>query len=651
MRRTVFRIVAFTSIFLCVAGSRGRAEALDAKRVLDWRKISDLQFSPDGKKLAFVVDGPTQGAERPSHIWLLDVASNNLRQLTFSGGSEKSPRWSLEGKWLAFLSTRDGASKIYRVGVDGGEAQPMFTFGYVVRSFAWSLDGMSIAFTAPNLLTDAQQKKIADKDDSHEWNDPSRLVSLWVVGTRDGDQPRAISAPGWIVGEYIWTDANHLLVVGAPKPTEMSFNESLWIASTDANPWTEWARMPIQLKALRLSPDRAHLAFIASGKDGPKGHDLFVADMAMRQYHNITAGPLDRLVESFQWTSDTELLLSYQEGFLDLFARITLAGKMTSVPAPVHVGDIVSSSVGALAWFGGSATQMPELWISNANQAAHCVSHFHDAWRDIKLFPLEKYHYRSFDGRMIEAALLRPGNGTGNKPPLIVYVHGGPSSRWRDSFEVFGWEQLLASRGYTVLLPNPRGSSGYGQEFMTLDRYDWGGQDSKDIMAGVDDAIKRGIADPDHIGIIGYSYGGFMTNTLITRTNLFRAAVSGASLSDLAAELGSETYPVVDLWFLGMWSDDPTNFIRMSPAYHVSSNVKTPTLLFQGEADDTDPEGQSIEFYRALKTYDVPTQLIIYPREGHVLTEEKHVIDMDTRMIDWLDKYVKPEKTDTAAKQ
>jgi dipeptidyl aminopeptidase/acylaminoacyl peptidase len=242
----------------------------------------------------------------------------------------------------------------------------------------------------------------------------------------------------------------------------------------------------------------------------------------------------------------------------------------------------------------------------------------------------------------IEAALLKPaGYDDKSKVPTIVLVHGGPTGNWRDAVDI--WGQLLVARGYAVLYPNVRGSVGYGEKFMEMNRADWGGGDFKDVIAGVEDLITKGIADPKRLGIGGWSYGGYMAEWAVTQTDLFKAAVSGAGMANLISEFGTEKGSAEDEWFFGTPYEHPERFLNSSPFLYVK-NAKTPTLILQGEADPIDPIGQSQELYHGLKRYGVETDLVLYPREPHGLQEAKHRVDMQTRMLAWFDKYLKTAK-------
>jgi dipeptidyl aminopeptidase/acylaminoacyl peptidase len=283
--------------------------------------------------------------------------------------------------------------------------------------------------------------------------------------------------------------------------------------------------------------------------------------------------------------------------------------------------------------------------VRPSSGAARAVTDVNARWNTTTIAQPEFVKYKTLDGLDIEAALLKPLGSASGKRPFVVLVHGGPTGRWADAFEP--WGQLLAARGYVVLYPNVRGSTGYGQRFVEMNRADWGGGDYKDVMAGVDWAIAQGLADPNRLGIGGWSYGGYMAAWAVTQTTRFKAAVSGAPVIDLASEFGTEAGSAYDEWFYGTPYERLQGFINGSPITFVK-NAKTPTLLLQGEADETDPIGQSQQFYRGLKRYGVDAELVIYPREPHGLREEKHLLDRLNRIISWYDRYLKPGPGETA---
>jgi dipeptidyl aminopeptidase/acylaminoacyl peptidase len=298
---------------------------------------------------------------------------------------------------------------------------------------------------------------------------------------------------------------------------------------------------------------------------------------------------------------------------------------------------------GLFAVLGQTPTNMCELWIGDRSGKFTQVTNFNKEFNAAGLIEPETIEYKSFDGMKIEAELFKPKNFVkGKRVPLVVLIHGGPTSRWTDAFNghYSAWAQFLATRGYAVLLPNVRGSTGYGWQFAIANRGDWGGGDFKDVLAGVDEIVQRGVADENKVGIGGWSYGGYMAMWAVTQTNRFKAAVAGAGLSDLAAEFGTEDSPTYDEWFYGTPYENLAAFQKSSPITYVK-NAKTPTLILQGENDVVDPIGQSQQFYRGLKRYKVETDLVVYPREGHSFREEKHIIDYLNRLVNWFDRYLK----------
>jgi dipeptidyl aminopeptidase/acylaminoacyl peptidase len=273
---------------------------------------------------------------------------------------------------------------------------------------------------------------------------------------------------------------------------------------------------------------------------------------------------------------------------------------------------------------------------------AERVTKINDDLRKASLVKPEIYRYVSFDKTEIEAALYRPtGQAKDARAPLVVLIHGGPTGRWADAYWSLGWMQLLSSRGYAVFCPNVRGSIGYGWSFLVKNRGDWGGEDFKDVMAGVDDLIARGVADPNRLGIGGWSYGGFMSAWAITQTPRFKAAVVGAGMSDLASEFGTESLDSAqyDQWFYGVPYEKAEGFIKSSPITHLR-NARTATLILHPENDLIDPIGQAQQLHRGLKHFGVECELVIYPREGHGPQEEKHLLDINRRMLGWFETHL-----------
>jgi dipeptidyl aminopeptidase/acylaminoacyl peptidase len=626
-------------ILICVAGFA----QIKPEQTLNRRSISELRFSPDGGRIAFSVSEPPKGTTRSRHIWILEVGKREVRQFTNSAKSEFAPRWSPDGRRLAFLSDREETTQIYLLPTDGGEAIRLTEGKNAVRAFEWSPDGKQIALIAPEPKSEAEEKKEKDKDDARVVDRDDKRSRLWLIDI-ETKKVRQLTAGNWQIQEAKWSPQGDRLIVSATDHPEIDrdTNRIFSIAISDGQ-MKQIAAPRGPFAQLSISPDGNAVAYLAARVDGPSPHDLYLQSLAGGPARNLTSDSVDRPIAGFVWRADGSVLALAVNGFRTQFYAITSEGKAEALPEfKVNPGSF-DVTAKAIAFAGETAVQAPEVWLSieGATQpaAAEAVTHLNESWKQIVLIKPEFLRYKSFDGTEIEAALLKPaGYQIGTKVPLVVIVHGGPTSRWADSFQ--SWGQLLAARGYAVLYPNVRGSTGYGHRFLEMNRADWGGGDFKDLMAGVDFLIARGIADPDRLGIAGWSYGGYMASWAITQTNRFKAAMTGAGLSDLASEFGTEDGSTYDEWFFGTPYEKPQGFVNSSPITFIK-HARTPTLILQGEADVTDPIGQSQQLYRGLKRYGVETQFVLYPREGHGFREEKHQLDVLNRIVNWFEAHLK----------
>jgi dipeptidyl aminopeptidase/acylaminoacyl peptidase len=636
------------------ASAVDQSKLLTPEASLNLRTISDLRYSPDGARLAFVVTEPAKGTGRQRHIWVHDKQTMGVRQFTFSLKSEFSPRWSPDGKQLAFLSDRGDQQQIYLMRADAGEGIALTKGKRGVKSFEWSPDGKRIAFLAPDAKTDAEEKKEKDKDDAHVADKEDKRARLWLVDTATGEA-RALTNKTWDIKELVWLPTGDSLVVkGTDRPQSDENTDRIFSVQASDGSTKQLIAPRGPFGELRISPNGTTISYVGSREDGPEPHDLLLLPLNVRAPRNLTGASLDRLVQDYHWQNDSSLVLVAANGFGSLFVKYAADGAkqvLTASPTPTSSVALAPTPGGDIAYVSQDATHPPELWLWDQKTTTQQISHLNDAWKQFTLSAPEYYKYKSFDGMEIDAALIRPGvapQGTDAKTklPLIVLIHGGPTGRWSDSIET--WGQLLATHGYAVFYPNIRGSVGYGQKFVESNRGDWGGGDFKDVMAGVKDLIDRGIADPHRLGIGGWSYGGYMAEWAITQTNDFKAAVSGAGMANLISEFGMEDHPAGDEWFYGVPWEKPEGFLNSSPFLHLK-NAKTPTLVLQGDADTIDPLGQSQELYRGLKRYGVESELVVYPREPHGFHEEKHLLDRLNRILAWYDKYLKGDQAKRTA--
>jgi len=615
------------------------ATVLTPEGALTLRSIADLHFAPDGNKLAFVVTEPPNGQDRRSHIWLWDKKTDSARQFTFSGKSESAPRWSPDGRQLAFLSNREESQQIYLMQADGGEASAVTKGKRDIQSFEWSPDGRQIAFLAPDAKTAEQDKKDSAKDDAHVVDKEDKRARLWLLNVAS-TEVRALTPATWRVSEICWAPAGDFVYVAATDTpaSDQWTGRILGVAVADGST-TQIAAPRGPFRRVQVAPNGKSVSFIASPNDGPEPHDLWLQPVGGGVAQDLTAASLDRPIEDYQWLKQGSIIAVAVNGFRNLLVGYTAQHVRRDPSMGVsNPGAFALSGSTQIAYVGQTATEPEEVWLSDQQAAPRKLSHVNETWKHYTLVKPEFYTYKSFDGMPIEAALLKPAAYDGkSRVPLIALIHGGPTGNWTDAIET--WGQLLAARGWAVFYPNIRGSIGYGQKFIEANRGDWGGGDYQDVMQGVKDLEQRGLADSSRLGIGGWSYGGYMAEWAVTQSHDFKAAVSGAGMANLISEYGTEIAPADDEWYYSVPYEKATGFLHSSPFVYLK-NAKTPTLILQGDADPIDPLGQSQELYRGLKRYGVETELVVYPREPHGFHEEKHLLDRLNRILAWYDKYL-----------
>src|SRR2546422_798531 len=578
------------------------------------------------------------------------LSSANLPKLT------STPLTSGSSKSLAFLSNRDANQQIYLLSMNGGESAPLTKGKRNISRFAWSRDGKQIAFLAPDSKTEAEEKKEKDKDDARIVDKEDKHARLWLINVADKSE-RALTPANFSLSDLAWfPDGNSLAVIATDHPESDRNTERIFLVQTSVNDAKAAMKLLLTPRGpfgeLAIAPSGRTINFIGSREDGPAPHDLWLLPVDMPAAKNLTSASLDRTVFGYRWNKDASLVLLAADGFSRKLIRYTSSSEREDIAiAETMPSSFAVADNGTIAFVGENSTEPQEIWIAAAGQQSRKSSSLNKSFDAFSTVKPEIYKYKSFDGLEIEAAFLKPSGYDGkSKLPLIALIHGGPTGAWESSIEA--WGQLLVARGYAVFYPNIRGSIGYGEKFIESNRADWGGGDFKDIIWGVDDLVAKGIADSNRLAIGGWSYGGYMSEWAITQTTRFKAAVSGAGLSNLISEYGTEQGPSYDEWFYGLpyEPEKVAGFLNSSPFVHLK-NVKTPTLILQGDADPVDPPGQSQELYRGLKRYGVETELVVYPREPHGFHEEKHLLDRLNRILAWYDKHLKEGSPATRSAQ
>jgi dipeptidyl aminopeptidase/acylaminoacyl peptidase len=607
------------------------AVPLTPERAVKYRRPSDLHFSPDGSRVVCVVS-EVNGSTTDSHLWLMEVGPGTLRQITFSQKSERSPHWQPGSGSLAFLSNRAGTTQVYLMPLDGAEPHAVTTSATDISDFRWSPDGKQIAYLArePDPTKRDDDPKIADREQD--------LERLWVIDLASGVK-RQVTRGAWRIDEFDWLNSGRFLLVASERPQNEEWNDALYSLLLDGTT-TRVAEPNQPFHGLLVSPTGTRFAYAGTRDHGPTAHDLFVQALDGGAARDATAS-IDRAVLDARWQNDGTLFARVADGFRNRIYRIDLQGSAAPIDLPYSARAFDVAGDGTLVFVGVGFNHLPELYVRRVDGSVAQAGRLQQGWDGVQLADAEIFRFKSFDGTQIEAALMKPAAAaTGRKLPLVLLVHGGPASNFSaDYFWFNAWPQLLAAAGYEVLMVNPRGSIGYGENFEKANRGDLGGGDFKDLMAAVDSVIARGETDAKRLGIGGWSYGAEMTQWAIGHTQRFRAAVSGQGVFDQAAEFGTESGPADDEWAFGLPWEHPEVFARNSPATSIRF-ARTPTLIVHGEDDRTNPVGQSMALYRALKHYGVESELIIYPGEGHLPHQERHQIDILRRMLDWYDRHL-----------
>jgi dipeptidyl aminopeptidase/acylaminoacyl peptidase len=630
---------------------------LTPQRVISYNQVRELQFSPDGKRIALGVEGGPKGTHRTQDIWLSDVSTAQSSRLTEDGESE-SARWSPDGKWIAYLSSHEGAPQIYAAPSEGGQPIQLSTHAGGIRSFEWSRDGKQIAFLAVDGAGGpAKRRGVAASKDEGEDPRIVKIVSgtdvptrLWVLDVQSKTE-RAVTSGTFDVSHMAWRpDGNGFVVTASERPDPEHWSERIYVVGLNDSAPTPLIETKGPLGDLAISPDGSTLAYLASRRgEGEAPSDLYVVPMSGGSPQDLTQS-IDRTVEQFQWNDKAHLSVLVQFGFVNHLYEISRDGKATAVAGfDPQAQSFDRSAKDDFAFVRGSASELPEVWVRKGNRgAARQVSRLNEDWKSVTLAKAQIIQYASFDGTQIEGQLLAPPGGGSGKFPTITLIHGGPVGRWADRYDPEG--QLLASHGYAVFYPNVRGASSYGEHMIALIRskarggQGWATGPLGDVIAGVDALVQRGVADPDRLAMGGWSYGGYMTALALARTNRFKTGVAGAGFYDMVTDLGTEiaSYVPGDEWMYGNFFDPETQQLlhQDSPITTIHS-LRAPLLIMHGEFDPVDTIGQAYELYRAVKQQGVTTQFVIYPREGHELREEAHVLDRLSRTLDWYEKYLK----------
>lgn len=624
-------------------------------------RVSDARISPDGSRVAFVVTREFTEGEHSvpaSSIWIVPFdGSEPARQFTASIHADTSPRWSPDGKELAFLSDREKADilQVYVMPTSGGEARKLTEAKAGVSALAWSPDGARIAFLAADAKTEDEEKREKARDDAVHVDHDYKFTRLWVADARGGEA-RVITPSAYQVRGFAWRERGWAIVTSpTPKEDDVNIPWPVRLVAEDGATQTLWEGKFTALPIIS-SPDGRTLAWVHGGVAGEGSADeVWVARAG--EEPRLATSDFSGLTADAQFMPDGQgLLLTGIEGTRTVVGRLDLAsgaietllaGRTLEANSASAYQVSVSADGARIACALEDVDQPAEVFVWERGGEPRRVTSFNAHLAEVELARGETVEWSAPDGLRIEGVLLYPANyEEGKRYPLITHIHGGPTWQWLMRF-MGGWHdwgQWLAAQGYAVLLPNPRGSAGRGREFAWSNQRNWGHGDFGDVMSGVEAMIERGIADPDRLGIGGWSYGGYMTSWAIGHTDRFKAAIVGAGVTDLLSFQAADipTWLPTQIMLAPSFHEQEV-YLRSSPITYVR-DVKTPTLILHGAADERVRLGQGKELYHALRALSVPTEMVIYPREPHGFQERNHQRDLLTRVAEWFNRWVKGEQ-------
>ncbi|HEV7890597.1 MAG TPA: S9 family peptidase [Pyrinomonadaceae bacterium] len=624
------------------------------------RAVATPRVSPDGRRVVYTVSDAVTTADRSeyvSQIWMASADGKENVRLTYADKSSANPKWSPDGNWIAFTSNRkDNKNNLYVLRVSGGEAEALTDVKSGVGDFEWSPDGRSIAFMMADPKSEEEEKNDKARND-FRWVDEnvkmSRLYLLPVEKDSAGKrEPRKLTAENYNVNELDWSPDGKAIVFSHSKtPVANDWTTSdVSIVDVASGKVTVFANTAAAENTPLFSPDGKSIAMLVS--DVPPRW----AQSGLIQIFPASGGQPKALSASYDgqpnvagWSADgRRLYFSEAKGTgTQVYAIDVAANRIDEIKVtPAVYTAITLNRSGTMFGFVRQTADSPqEAFVAAVSDFA--PAQVSRANADTKMPPLGKtevVRWKSSDGRDIEGLLTYPvGYQAGKKVPLILNVHGGPAGVFQQSF--IGGRGVyplasFASRGYAVLRPNPRGSSGYGLEFRRGNIKDWGGADFQDLMTGVDKVIEMGVADPERLGVMGWSYGGFMTSWIVTQTRRFKAASAGAPVTNLMSFNGTADIPAfIPDYFGGQFWEASELYQKHSPMFNVKG-VTTPTLIEHGDADIRVPISQGYEFYNALKAQGTPTRMLVLPRQPHGPTEPRMQQAAMQANLDWFDKYI-----------
>src|SRR5580692_223975 len=664
--RLVLVLVASSALF-------AQRQTFDVQMMLSLSRVSEPALSPDGKRVAFTVQTvDIEKNSKPKQIYVVPVAGGSPVQLTRDGNDNERPRWSADSELIYFISDRSGSSQIWVMDNAGGHARQITRLATEASGLLVSPDGKKLVFESsvyPECGADDACNK--DKIDAEakskvkarvytsllyrHWTayETKRRQHLLVVDA-DGSNAKDLTPGPHDVPPFSLGGPDDYTI--SPDSIEVAFTMNAdpdLATSTNSDIYTvpitggELHKITIGLgadNAPLYSPDGKMLAFRSQQRAGYESDRwrLMVLDRTTGKTTNLSEG-LDRWVESMTWLPDSERLVftSEDRGRSGVQMISASGGGARSIISGANTLDDVQFSPDGdtMIYTQQSGSKPVEIFKATAGSGTGvALTHFNDqAISNSTVRPLEEMKVDD-----IQSFIVKPPDFVAAKKyPVLFLIHGGPQGAWGETWSYRWNPQVFASAGYLVVMPNPRGSTGYGQKFIDDINGDWGGKVYDDIMAVADQVEKLPYADPDRMAAAGGSFGGYMVDWILGHSTRFKALVSHSGVYDLRSMAGETEELWFPQWeFKGMPWDNPEMYARWSPSFF-ANNFKTPTLVLHGELDYRVPVGQGMQLFTALQLQKVPSKIVLFPDEGHWISKPQNSVLWYGQFLEWVGEWLK----------
>lgn len=644
----------FTVICSTVYSQTTAVEQWTPEAMIDLPVAGSPAISPDGATVAYTVRETRMEGDESSfltHIWIATADGTINRQFTRGDESATNPEFSPAGNYLSFISSRDGSRQVYKMPLDGGEAQKVTSAENGVGGYAWSPDGEHIAYTMTDPQTEEEQTRERERRDVILVDRDFKFSRIYVHSI-NSDTARAIYGDDLHTTSFDWSpDGSTIVFAHQPTPRiNDRYVMNISTAPADSGAVTVLVERDGTDGSPRYTPDGNSVLFTSHGGEleAVGVQDLFLVPAGGGEPRALPH-TYDRNATISGFDADGNALIREWRNTASVLYRVPLHGGEPELITPedgIYNQFVVNRNGNRIAFTYENPETPREVHMSELGSfSSQKLSGVFDEISLPEFGKTEVLTWSSYDGKEIEGLLTYPaGYEEGDRVPLILMVHGGPAGiyaqTWTGSGGIYAI-QYFAEQGYALLRPNPRGSTGYGKEFRYDNVEDWGYGDYEDLMSGVDHVIEMGVADPDQLVEMGWSYGGYMTSWIVTQTDRFKAVSMGAGLSNLVSMVGTTDIPGYLMAHLGgpYWGGNMETYQRHS-AIHQIDGVVTPTQIIHGANDLRVPLGQAQEFYWALQEKGVDSEMILYPRTGHGPTEPKFIADVSNQIIRWFDKYL-----------